>query len=103
MKVLVTHKFAVQLCRTGPARESAASLNPRHKTAGGGCFVRRSAKEHIHIKKQKRIIASDALKCNLVIKSDLYSTVEMFEAQVAYYLNRYLGQYVEGIDQRSLA
>ena len=27
----------------------------------------------------------------------------MFEAQVAYYLNRYLGRYVEGIDQKSLA
>ena len=31
------------------------------------------------------------------------STDNMFEAQVAYYLNRYLGEYVEGIDQKSLA
>lgn len=26
----------------------------------------------------------------------------MFEAQVAYYLNEYLGKYVEGIDTQSL-
>jgi hypothetical protein len=26
----------------------------------------------------------------------------MFEAQVAYYLNQYLGRFVEGIDQQSL-
>ena len=26
----------------------------------------------------------------------------MFEAQIAYYLNEYLGKYVEGIDRKSL-
>ncbi len=29
-------------------------------------------------------------------------TVQMFEAQVAYYLNLYLGKYVEGLDADSL-